>query len=76
MIIDIPTNTNFASVTFTLNRNIAASRSVFTNRQRTQEYDGVFWTAQLTLPPLQRSDAVEWVTFLTRLQGVRIPFAR
>ena len=74
MIIDIPTNTNFASVTFTLNRNIAASRSVFTNRQRTQEYDGVFWTAQLTLPPLQRSDAVEWVTFLSRLQGVKNTF--
>ena len=74
MIIDIPTNTNFASVTFTLNRNIAASRSVFTNRQRTQEYDGVFWSAQLTLPPLQRTDALEWVTFLTRLQGVKNTF--
>lgn len=74
MIIDIPTNTNFANITFTLNRNISSSRSVFTNRQRTQEYDGVFWSAELTLPPLKRPDALEWVTFLTRLQGVKNTF--
>ena len=74
MIIDIPTNTNFANITFTLNRNISSSRSVFTNRQRTQEYDGVFWSAELTLPPLKRTDALEWVTFLTRLQGVKNTF--
>tara|TARA_Y100001938_G_scaffold135111_1_gene196391 strand:- start:3615 stop:4475 length:861 start_codon:yes stop_codon:yes gene_type:complete len=74
MIIDIPTNTNFSNVTFTLNRNIAATRSIFTNRQRTQEYDGVFWSAQLTLPPLRRTDALEWISFLTRLQGVKNTF--
>ena len=74
MIIDIPTNHNFASVKFTLNRNIASSRSAFTNRQRTQEYDGVFWSAELTLPPMQRTDALEWITFLTRLQGTKNTF--
>lgn len=74
MIIDMPTNHNFATVTFTLNRGIAAARSAFTYRQRTQEYDAVYWTAELNLPPMKRSDAVEWVTFLTRLQGVKNTF--
>lgn len=74
MIIDIPTNHNFATVKFTLNRNIATSRSVFTNKQRLQEYDGVFWSAEVTLPPMQRADALEWTTFLTRLQGTKNTF--
>ena len=74
MIIDMPSNHNFATVTFTLNRGIAAARSAFTYRQRTQEYDAVYWTAELNLPPMKRSDAVEWVTFLTRLQGVKNTF--
>ena len=64
MIIDIPTNHNFASVRFTLNRNIATSGSAFTNRQRTQEYDGVYWSAEVTLPPMKRSDAVEWLSLI------------
>jgi len=74
MIIDIPTNHNFATVKFTLNRNIATSRSVFTNKQRLQEYDGVYWSAEVTLPPMQRADALEWTTFLTRLQGTKNTF--
>jgi hypothetical protein len=74
MIITVPTSPNYATVSFTLNRNIAASRSVFTNRQRIQEYDGCYWTAQVTLPPMQRADALEWTTFLTRLQGVKNTF--
>lgn len=74
MIIAMPTNHNFATVRFTLNRNIATSRSAFTNRQRTQEYDGVYWSAELTLPPMKRSDAVEWIAFLSRLQGTKNTF--
>lgn len=74
MIIDIPTNHNFATVKFTLNRNIATSRSAFTNKQRLQEYDGVFWSAEVTLPPMKRADALEWTTFLTRLQGTKNTF--
>ena len=74
MIIDIPTNHNFATVKFTLNRNIATSRSAFTNKQRLQEYDGVYWSAEVTLPPMKRADALEWTTFLTRLQGTKNTF--
>lgn len=74
MIIDMPSSPNFASVRFALNRTIAASRSTFTYKQRTQEYDGVYWSAEVTLPPMKRADALEWTTFLTRLQGVKNTF--
>jgi Rps23 Pro-64 3,4-dihydroxylase Tpa1-like proline 4-hydroxylase len=74
MIIDMPSSPNFASVRFALNRTIAASRSQFTYKQRTQEYDGVYWSAEVTLPPMKRADALEWTTFLTRLQGVKNTF--
>jgi len=74
MIIDMPSSPNFASVRFALNRTIAATRSTFTYKQRTQEYDGVYWSAEVTLPPMKRADALEWTTFLTRLQGVKNTF--
>lgn len=70
----MPSSPNFASVRFALNRTIAASRSTFTYKQRTQEYDGVYWSAEVTLPPMKRADALEWTTFLTRLQGVKNTF--
>ena len=70
----MPSSPNFATVRFALNRTIAASRSTFTYKQRTQEYDGVYWSAEVTLPPMKRADALEWTTFLTRLQGVKNTF--
>lgn len=70
----MPSSPNFASVRFALNRTIAATRSTFTYKQRTQEYDGVYWSAEVTLPPMKRADALEWTTFLTRLQGVKNTF--
>ena len=70
----MPSSPNFATVRFTLNRTIAASRSAFTYKQRTQEYDGVYWSAEVTLPPMKRADALEWTTFLTRLQGLKNTF--
>ena len=74
MIITMPSSPNFATVRFTLNRTIAATRSAFTYKQRTQEYDGVYWSAEVTLPPMKRADALEWTTFLTRLQGLKNTF--
>lgn len=70
----MPSSPNFATVRFTLNRTIAATRSAFTYKQRTQEYDGVYWSAEVTLPPMKRADALEWTTFLTRLQGLKNTF--
>ena len=67
--ISMPTTPNFSSSTFTLNRAVGQTISPFTGQQKTQEYDFVGWEADLTLPPQLRSTAVNWQSFLARLQG-------
>ena len=51
-IIDMPTTPNFISSNFRLRRYIGAAISPYTGSLQTQEYDGVFWEAEVTLPPM------------------------
>lgn len=68
-IIDMPTTPNFISSDFSLYRAIGQTASPFTGKQKTQEFDAVFWQAQVQLPPLNRTQAVEWQSFLMQLKG-------
>ena len=68
-IITMPTTPFFSSSRFTLNRAVGQTVSPFTGQQKTQEYDFVGWSADLTLPPQLRSTAVNWQSFLARLNG-------
>jgi len=72
--ISIPTNVGFTNSTFTLYRAVAMSGSPFSGAQRTQEYDAVYWTGRATLPPMKRSDAVEWQSFFLDLEGMKNNF--
>tara|TARA_Y100001972_G_scaffold111516_1_gene144342 strand:- start:102 stop:974 length:873 start_codon:yes stop_codon:yes gene_type:complete len=65
----MPTTPNFLSSSFSLNRQIGQTISPFTGQQKTQEFDNVFWSANVTLPPMNRSTAVNWQSFLSRLKG-------
>ena len=47
------------------------SGSPFSGVQRTQEYDAVHWTGRVSLPPMRRSDAVEWQSFFLDLEGFK-----
>jgi len=67
--ITMPTSPNFLSSTFTLTRAIGQTVSPFTGKQRTQEYDMVLWSAQVTLPPMKRSVAANWQSWFARLKG-------
>ena len=67
--IAMPTTPNFISSTFTLTRAIGQTVSPFTGKQRTQEYDLVLWSAQVTLPPMRRSVAANWQSWFARLKG-------
>lgn len=67
--ITMPTTPNFISSSFTLNRAVGQTISPFTGQQKTQEFDNVFWSANVTLPPMNRSTAVNWQSFLSRLKG-------
>ena len=65
----MPNTPNFVRSNFSLFRAIGQTASPFTGKIRTQEYDAVFWQADVTLPPLNRTQAVEWQSFLMQLQG-------
>ena len=65
----MPSTPNIVRSNFTLNRAVGQSVSPFSGKQRTQEFDNVFWQAEVTLPPLNRTQAVEWQSFLLQLKG-------
>ena len=73
-LITMPSTPNFTSSEFTLYRAIGQTASPFTGKQKTQEFDAVFWQASVTLPPLNRSQAVEWQSFLLQLRGTTNQF--
>ena len=68
-IITMPTTPNFTRSSFRLFRAIGQTASPFTGKQLTQEFDAVFWEAEVSLPPLNREQAVEWQSFLMQLKG-------
>ena len=68
-LIAMPTTPSFVRSNFTLVRTVGITVSPFTGKTKTQEYDGVYWTAEVSLPPMRRSQAVEWQSFLLELNA-------
>ena len=68
-IITMPTTPNFTRSSFRLFRAIGQTASPFTGKQLSQEFDAVFGEAEVILPPLNRTQAVEWQSFLMQLKG-------
>jgi len=68
-LISMPTTPNFVQSDFTLVRSVATTVSPFSGAYKTQEYDNVYWEAVVSLPPMRRSQAVEWQSFLLQLKG-------
>lgn len=68
-LITMPTTPNFIKSNFTLVRTVGTTVSPFTGKTKTQEYDGVYWTAEVSLPPMRRNVAVNWQSFLLDLNG-------
>ena len=65
----MPTTPNFVTSNFTLVRTVGTTVSPFTGKTKTQEFDGVYWVAEVSLPPMRRSQAVEWQSFLLELNA-------
>lgn len=67
----MPTSpSNFKTSTFQLERRSAISESPFTGKQQVQLFSNFsFWRAQLTLPPMKRTDAGAWTAFFAKLRG-------
>ena len=65
----MPSTPNFTRSSFRLFRAIGQTASPFTGKQLSQEFDAVFWEAEVSLPPLNRTQAAEWQSFLMQLKG-------
>jgi len=68
-LITMPTTPNFVTSNFTLVRTVGTTVSPFTGKTKTQEFDGVYWTAEVSLPPMRRDVALNWQSFLLDLNG-------
>ncbi len=68
-IVTMPTTPNFTDSDWSLVRTIGTTISPFTGQQKTQEFANTYFTAQLTLPPMKRSQAALWQSFLVNCKG-------
>lgn len=68
-IVTMPSTPNFIRSNFVLRRAVGSVASPYTGKVRTQEYDGVYWEATVTLPPMRRDVAKNWQSFLLELNG-------
>lgn len=59
----------FTSMTMRLRSATAVSSSPFTYDQQVYQHQGVCWEAEVTLPPLKRSQAKELEAFFAALRG-------
>ena len=66
----MPTTPNFVRSNFSLVRTVGTTVSPFTGKTKTQEFDGVYWTAEVSLPPMRRDVAKNWQSFLLECNGM------
>lgn len=65
----LPTHTGFSEVELRASNAVAYSRSPFTFAGQAFAYSGQMWQADITLPPMRRSDAEQWIAWLVSLRG-------
>lgn len=67
--LSLPTVTGIAGIELRAINAVAYSQSPFTFAGQAHAYSGQTWQADVTLPPMNRDDAEEWVSFLISLRG-------
>lgn len=67
--LDLPTHTGIQSITFRTRSVVSISRSPFTLAQQVIGHAGMCWEADLTLPPMNESNAEKWTGWLSALRG-------
>ena len=65
----IPTTVGFSSVEFGLENNNQVFESPLSNSIQVSELTGARWYATFSLPPMSKTNALEYIGFLQRLQG-------
>lgn len=64
-----PTHTGIAAIELRAVNAVAYSQSPFTFAGQAHAYSGEMWQADITLPPMKRADAEQWIAFLISLRG-------
>jgi len=67
--LSLPTVSGIQSIVLRTKNATAISASPFTFKQQVVAFTGQRWEADITLPPMERADAEEWVAFLVSLKG-------
>lgn len=67
--LSFPSTGGISNIMFTATDVIGISQSPYTFQQQLFQYPGQRWEASVTLPPMKRDDAEEWVGFLLSLKG-------
>lgn len=67
--LSLPNQTSIRSIDITAINAVAYSRSPFTFAGQAQTYSGQMWQADISLKPMRRADAEEWVAWLISLRG-------
>ena len=65
----LPTHTRISQISLTAGNAVAYSQSPFTFAGQAHAYAGQMWQADVTLPPMRRTDAEQWVAWLVSLRG-------
>ena len=67
--LSLPSHTGIRSVELRATNAVAYSRSPFTFAGQAFAYPGQMWQADVTLPPMKRADAEQWIAWLVSLRG-------
>ena len=67
--LSLPTVTGVKDITLRATNAVAYDRSPFTFAGQAQAYAGQAWSADLSLPPMNRAQARVWTAWLTTLRG-------
>jgi len=65
----LPSHTGIRSVSFRAINTVGISASPFTYSQQAVAHSGQRWEIDVTLPPMKRTDAEQWIAWLTSLRG-------
>jgi hypothetical protein len=68
--LNMPGTPGAQKITLTATNVVGTSVSPFTKQTQVYEWPGEAWSAQVALPPMKRTTAEAWVTFLTSLRGM------
>ena len=72
--LSIPTTIGIEQIELRANNVVAVSESPFTFVQQTVVHQGQRWEASISIPPVRKDLAEEWVAFLLSLKGRRGTF--